>query len=126
MSTSFALHDSTKHKYSNKPDLEAHAQVTRQSATEGMVLLENHHNALPLNADVKTAALFGITSYDFIAGGTGSDNVNRAYTVSLLDGLKNVGITPDTNLQQLYADYKAKLEQGHLQGMSGLIVLFSY
>lgn len=100
-----------KYKYSNKPDLKAHAEVTRQSATEGMVLLENHHNALPLSADVKTAALFGITSYDFIAGGTGSGNVNRAYTVSLLDGLKNVGITADAQLQQVYADYKAKVEE---------------
>ena len=98
------------YEYNNTPDLQGHAAITRQSATEGMVLLENHADALPLSANVKTAALFGITSYDFIAGGTGSGNVNRAYTVSLLDGLKNVGITADANLQKVYADYKAKVE----------------
>ncbi|MDO4214525.1 MAG: glycoside hydrolase family 3 C-terminal domain-containing protein [Bacteroidales bacterium] len=98
------------YKYSNKPNLEAHAAVTRQSASEGMVLLENKANALPLSADVKKAALYGVTSYDFIAGGTGSGNVNRAYTISLLDGLKNVGITADENVQKVYAAYKEKVE----------------
>ena len=98
------------YQYSNKPDLEAHAAVTRQSASEGMVLLENRRQALPLSDKVKNAALFGVTSYEFIAGGTGSGNVNRAYTVSLVDGLKNVGINTDAKIEKLYANYKAKVE----------------
>ena len=97
------------YQYSNKPDLEAHAAVTRQSATEGMVLLENKANALPLPAEVHNVAVYGVTSYDFIAGGTGSGNVNRAYTVSLLDGLQNVGYSIDPQVQQRYLAYQQQV-----------------
>lgn len=89
-------------KPSNSPDLAAHSRVTRQSATEGMVLLKNEASVLPLSRDVKRVGLFGVTSYDFIAGGTGSGNVNRAYTVSLFDGLRNAGYTLDEALKAKY------------------------
>ena len=89
------------YKYSNKPDLKAHAEVTRQSATEGMVLLENKDAALPLK-DVKKVAVFGNTAYTWIAGGTGSGDVNRAYTVNLLDGLKNAGYEANEDLKATY------------------------
>lgn len=96
------------YKYSDKPDLKAHAQVTRQSATEGMVLLENRGNALPLK-NVKKVALFGTTSYDFIAGGTGSGNVNKPYVIDLKTGLQNAGFELNNELTNLYEAHKANV-----------------
>jgi len=94
------------YRYSNKPDLQAHALIPRQSATEGMVLLENR-GALPLAKDVKRIALFGTTSYDFIAGGTGSGDVNKPYVIDLRTGLENAGYTLSSELVELYEAHKA-------------------
>ena len=102
------------YKYSNTPDLKAHAAITRQAATDGMVLLKNTSNALPIPASAKKIAAFGNTSYEFIAGGTGSGDVNKAYTISLSEGLTNNGFIPDNELTKTYEIYikDARSKQG--------------
>ena len=89
------------YKYSNKPDLAGHAQVARKAAAEAMVLLRNEDNTLPV-ASGKKVALFGISSLDFVAGGTGSGNVNKAYVVNMKEGLENAGFTVDQALMNFY------------------------
>jgi beta-glucosidase len=94
-----------------KPDLERNKTIARNAASEGMVLLKNN-SALPLEKDVKIA-LFGVTSVETIAGGTGSGDVNKAYMVSVTDGLTNAGYSLDSDLVRSYEIYvsteKAKI-----------------
>ena len=92
------------YRFSNKPDLKAHAEITRQSATEGIVLLKNQDNTLPISNDIKIA-VFGVSSYDFMAGGTGSGDVNKAYTVDMMEGLRNAGFACEKEIEELYRSY---------------------
>ena len=100
------------YKYSGEPDLKAYAAITRQSSTEGMVLLKNNA-ALPIRG-LKTVALFGVNSYDFMSGGLGSGAVNVGYSVDMVTGLKNIGVATTPQLTEIYQNYvkyaKAKLK----------------
>ena len=100
------------YKYSGEPDLKAHAAITRQSSTEGMVLLKNDAT-LPIK-DLKTVALFGVNSYDFMSGGLGSGCVNVGYSVDMVTGLKNIGVSTTPQLTEIYQNYvkyaKSKLK----------------
>ena len=94
------------YKYSDAPDLKKDAQVSRMAAAQGMILLKNTGNPLPFGG-AKKIALYGNTSYDIIAGGTGSGNVNKAYVISLAQGLQNGGLQVDDNLLKAYPAYIA-------------------
>ncbi len=92
------------YKYSNKPDMKAHAAITRQASAEGMVLLKNDNNTLPVRG-LKTVALFGVNSYDFFSGGLGSGCVNVPYVVDMVQGLKNIGVKTTPTLTDIYTKY---------------------
>ncbi|NUQ22724.1 MAG: glycoside hydrolase family 3 C-terminal domain-containing protein [Saprospiraceae bacterium] len=110
-----------KYKYSNKPNLKEHAAVARQAATGGMVLLKNNNQTLPLKP--QSIAVFGNYSFALVSGGTGSGDVNEAYTVTLPEGLQNAGFTLDIPLQKTYEQYLAA-EKAKQPKREGFIAMF--
>ena len=95
------------YKYSDQPDLKAHAQVARTTASEGIVLLQNENNTLPLKGNEKVA-LYGLTSVDFVAIGTGSGEVNTAHTVNMQEAMRAADFTLDQNLADFNLHYVAQ------------------
>lgn len=91
--------------FSNKPDLQAHAAVARRAAAEGMVLLKNN-GVLPLSKEQsRRIALYGNGSYDLIAGGTGSGNVNKARITQIYEGMEEQGFSINEKLKKVYLEY---------------------
>ena len=93
------------YKYSENPDLEAHAELVRKAAAEGMVLLKNSNSVLPFK-EASRVALFGLNAYKSIAGGTGSGNVNKPYVRHISEGLEAGGFQIDRTIANIYATYR--------------------
>ncbi len=65
-----------------------HIALSKEAATEGMVLLKNENKALPLKKGEKIA-LFGKATIEYIKGGGGSGDVNCPYIRNIADGFKS-------------------------------------
>lgn len=100
------------YKSTGKPNTQKHQDISREAASEGMVLLKNEHNTLPLSKEY-AIALFGNASYATYVGGTGSGDVNNKNDVSIWDGfLQHKGITnPElaANYQEYIIEQRKKL-----------------
>ena len=93
------------------------AELSMNLATQGMVLLENENNVLPM-ADSGNIALFGGGAYGTVKGGTGSGDVNERYVVNVWDGFINAGYNV-TSTDWLNA-YKVVYDEGTSGGGGGM------
>ena len=67
-----------------------HRQLAKEAAAEGIVLLKNEDQILPLKEGSKVA-LYGAGAGRTIKGGTGSGDVNERERVTIWQGMKNAG-----------------------------------
>lgn len=78
-------------------------RLTREIAEEGIVLLKNKDQVLPIGNE--TVAVFGRTQINTIKCGTGSAFCLSEYEVSVLEGIQNAGISVDEALKEKYVSW---------------------
>ena len=98
---------------------EEHITLSRTAAEEGMVLLKNSDNLLPLHTGEKVC-LFGKGTFDYVKGGGGSGDVYTKYIRNLYEGIK---LTGDADIYEPLADYYRQnvlqqYETGSVPGMT--------
>ena len=97
-----------------------HIALSKEAAKEGMVLLKNEQNVLPLPAGSRVA-LFGKATFDYVKGGGGSGDVTVAYTRNLYEGLKEQKgkISIYEELADFYREnVKEQYKAGRVPGMT--------
>ena len=90
-----------------------HVLLSKEAATEGMVLLKNENNRLPLKSGAKVA-LFGKGTFDYVKGGGGSGDVHSAYVRNLYEGLKEL---KEVEIFEPLAEYyRTNVEKQYAEG----------
>ena len=99
---------------------EEHIRLSKEAAKEGMVLLKNESNVLPLKKGSRVA-LFGKATFDYVKGGGGSGDVTVSYIRNLYEGLKQKQdkVTVYEELAEFYhKNVQEQYAQGRLPGMT--------
>jgi len=101
---------------------EASKSMTEQIEDEGIVLLENKQNTLPLNISndrEKNVNVFGQASLKIVYGGSGSGSGDESANVTMQQGLEKAGFKVNSELTQFYethAPAKKKVDVFALNG----------
>lgn len=83
-------------------DWNKYLDTAAKMVSEGIVMLKNENNALPLDTD-KEVAVFGLIQFHYYKSGTGSGGmVNVTKVVNILDGLIDNGVKVNEKLLDTY------------------------
>lgn len=81
------------------------AHLAQELEAEGIVLLQNNDQALPLSADTKQVNVFGWASTAWVSAGSGSGGISGE-ALGFLDALTDAGVLYNTELTQMYTSFK--------------------
>ena len=102
--------------YSSAGEIDKAAKATTKAiAGEGITLLKNNDNTLPLRTKAtggtdQKISVFGRRSVDTVWGGTGSGSGDASQCTPISEALTNAGYTLNDTLTKLYADNLDKVE----------------
>lgn len=96
-------------------------EIANQIEAEGIVLLENDDNVLPLKE--KKINVFGSASCSLaFAGAAGSGAVRASQAVGFYDALDNAGIEYNKDIYNIYAEYTDAESEGGLVDYVGTVL----
>ena len=114
------LHRNTALPEQVEQETAAAREVTEQIEAEGLVLLRNEGNVLPLSGG--KVNVFGFASDAIIYGGSGSGAADESKNINLKDALENVGLEVNQELAEFYKKTNNEAKEGN--GIS--IILSDY
>lgn len=92
-----------------KDELKAHIKaIAEQTEEEGLVLMENKGNALPLGEGHRRVSLFGTASYNFNYTSSGSSETSSSSYPSLEEALRANGFEVNETIKNFYVNGKGK------------------
>lgn len=95
-----------------------HIELSMRAAAEGMVLLKNEKDILPLAKGTRVA-LFGKGTFDYVKGGGGSGDVYTKYVRNIYEGFKSLGVDVFEPLCEYYKkDVDSQYQKGAAPGMT--------
>ena len=101
----------------------ASKDITTRIEEEGIVLLENKDNTLPLNVEKNAKVnVFGQSSTAIVYGGAGSGASDETDNVTLQEGLKQAGFDVNEDLTKFYEDHKTKKKGQNVFNLKGEII----
>jgi len=92
-------------------------EITELLQNEGVVLLKNSDSALPLQSG--NINVFGYASQSIIFGGSGSGAGDESKNITLREGLRMAGFTPNDELYEFYKENKPEKAETNIFALAG-------